>query len=67
MTANRILGIALASVAAGFLAFAAPSFAGCDGGDHPYKATENDSTKPVTAEKDKPAPTVDTAATKDKG
>ncbi len=66
MTANRILGIALASVATGFLTVAAPSFAGCSG-DHPYKATENESTKPITAEKDKPAPTVDTAGTKEKG
>lgn len=68
MTANRILGIALASVAAGFLTVAAPSFAGCSG-DHPYdyKSTEKESTKPITAEKDKPAPTADTASTKEKG
>lgn len=63
MTANRILAVALTSV---FLTVAAPTFAGCTG-EHPYKATENESTKPVTAEKDKPAPTVDTAGTKDKG
>lgn len=67
MTTNRIFGIALASIATGFLMAAAPSFAGCSGGDHPYKATENESTKPITAEKDKPAPKVDTAGTKDKG
>lgn len=64
MTSNRILGIALASVAAGFLTVAAPTFAGCSGDDS-YKATENEATKPITAEKGKPAPTVDTASTRD--
>jgi hypothetical protein len=64
MTSNRILGIALASVAAGFLTVAAPTFAAC-GVDH--KATENEGTKPITAEKGKPAPTVDSASTKVKG
>lgn len=62
MTSKRILGIALASVAAGFLTIAAPTFAGC-GVDH--KATENEGSKPITAEKGKPAPTIETA-TKDK-
>lgn len=58
MTSKRILGFALASVAAGFLTIAAPTFAGC-GADH--KATGNEGSKPTTAEKGKPAPTVETA------
>lgn len=66
MTSKRILGIALAGVAAGFLTIATPTFAGCSG-DHPYdyKATEKEGGKPITAEKGKPTPTVETA-TKDK-
>ena len=46
MTSKRILGFALASVAAGFLTIAAPTFAGC-GADH--KATGNDGSKPTTS------------------
>ena len=65
MTVNRIVGIALATV---FLTVAAPAFAGCSGDDpYDYKSTENENSKPITAEKDKPAPTVDTAGTEDKG
>ncbi len=69
MTASRISGMTVASVAAGFLMIAAPTFAGCgDDGDYSYETTEKESSKPVTAEKEKSVPTVGTAGTKeDKG
>jgi hypothetical protein len=64
MRSKRILGVALASVAAGFMTIVAPTFAAC-GADHSHKATEKEGSKPITAEKGKPAPTVE-KATKDK-
>ncbi|MFQ5995335.1 MAG: hypothetical protein ACE5K1_09585 [Acidiferrobacterales bacterium] len=57
---RKILGFALASVAAGFLTVAAPALAaGAGGCSAPHKGT-----KPVTAETGKPAPTQQTSETK---